>query len=294
MNTIQIIIFGAMFLFISCGNDQKHSDAFGNFEADEVLVAAKGQGQLMHLTIEDGHTYKKGEQVGLIDTTQLYLQKRQLLAAMHSVKMQAENIIAQRNVVQKELEVYNKSLRRTKALVESKAATLQQLDEIEGKVDIANARINAFEVQKRTVLQEVNVLKTKVASLNAQIVDYKVVNPIDGIVLTHFKKSGEMVMPGVGLYKIAPENSLVLRVYIDGEMLHSVRKGSAVEVLTDIEDGKMHIDKGVVTWVANEAEFTPKVIQTRKERIKLVYAVKIEIDNTDGRYKIGMPAEVNF
>jgi HlyD family secretion protein len=288
------ILILASSLFFTCGNDQQKSDAFGNFEADEVIVSAKGQGELINLIVKDGQSLQKNATVGLIDTTMLYLQKAQITASMNSVKKQAANVDAQMKVVDEEIKVYGKNLQRIKALVESKAATPQQLDEIEGKINIANARLNAFKVQKQSILQEINVLRSKLASIDAQIDDYKIVNPIDGVVLTHFKKAGEVVMPGSSLYKIAPANKLILRVYVDGEMLHKVRKGDEIEVLTDIEDGKLFKDKGIVTWVANEAEFTPKVIQTRKERTKLVYAVKIEVDNADGRYKIGMPAEVSF
>jgi HlyD family secretion protein len=288
------ILILAVPLFFACGDDKQKSDAFGNFEADEVIVSAKGQGELVNLIIKDGQAFQKNATVGLIDTTMLYLQKDQIAASMNSVKKQAANIDAQIRVVDEEIKLYDKNLKRVRALVKNKAATPQQLDEIEGKINIANARLNAFKVQKQSILQEINVLRSKLASINAQVDDYKIVNPIDGVVLTHFKNAGEVVMPGSSLYKIAPANKLILRVYVDGEMLHKVRKGDEVKVLTDIEDGKLFEDKGTVTWVANEAEFTPKVIQTRKERTKLVYAVKIEIDNTDGRYKIGMPAEVNF
>ena len=296
MKTTQsiIILILTFSLFVGCENDKRKSDAFGNFEADEVMVSAKGQGELIDFKAEEGFTYAKGAQLGTIDTTQLHLQKAQLRARMQSVKSQAKNIEAQKDVVKNELAVYEKNLRRTKALIEQEAATPQQLDEIEGKVNVAKARLEAYRVQKQSVLQELNVLKSQLASLNAQINDYRIINPINGIVLNHFKKQGEMVMPGAGLYKIAPANSLILRVYVDGEMLHKVRKGDEVKVYTDVENEKLYEDKGVVTWVANEAEFTPKVIQTRKERTKLVYAVKIKVSNQEGRYKIGMPAEVNF
>lgn len=294
IKNVTIIFVVTMAAMFSCQNDQSKSDAFGNFEADEVIVSAKGQGELLTFEAREGFTFKKGAQLGQIDTTHLHLQKRQITASMQSVRKQAANISAQQNVVEKELDVYRKNLNRIKALVDSGAATPQQLDEIEGKVEVAKARLQAFNVQKQSVLQEINVLQSKLATLDAQIDDYQIVNPIDGVVLTHFKKAGEMVMPGISLYKIAPANKLTLRVYVDGELLHKVRKGEEVKVFTDIEDGELYEDKGVVTWVANEAEFTPKVIQTRKERTKLVYAVKILVDNSEGRYKIGMPAEVNF
>ncbi len=294
LKNVTIIVVAALAAMFSCQNDKTKSDAFGNFEADEVIVSAKGQGELLTFEAREGFTFKKGAQLGQIDTTHLHLQKRQIAVSMQSVRKQAANISAQQKVVEKELEVYQKHLKRIKALVENKAATPQQLDEIEGKVEVAKARLEAFNIQKQSVLQEINVLQTKIASLNAQIDDCQIVNPIDGIVLTHFKKAGEMVMPGISLYKIAPTNKLTLRVYVDGEMLHRVRKGNEVKIFTDIEEGKLHEDRGLVTWVANEAEFTPKVIQTRKERTKLVYAVKIRVNNKEGRYKIGMPAEVKF
>lgn len=288
---VSFIVFST---FVSCKSSKQTSDAFGNFEADEVVVSAQGQGQLVDFLVEDGRTLTKNTTVGIIDTTMLYLQKAQLKANVQSIRMQAANTDAQVEVVEEEISVYDKNLKRIQALVEVKAATPQQLDEIEGKISVAKARLQAYKVQKTSVLQEINVLQTKIALIDAQIEDYQIVNPIDGVVLTHFKKVGEMVMPGSSLYKIAPADKLTLRVYVDGEMLHKVIKGKEVRIFTDLEDGNLFEDKGIVTWVANEAEFTPKVIQTRKERTKLVYAAKIEINNVDGRYKIGMPAEVKF
>lgn len=296
MKIVKVLILGLIpFLLLSaCENSKQQSDAFGNFEADEVIVSAKGQGELVSFIVQDGSTLERHMAVGLIDTTMLHLQKSQLTASINSIKMQAANFDAQIRVIEEELKLSNKHLKRTEALLENKAATPQQLDEIEGKINIAKARLDALKVQKNSVLQDVDVLVSKQASINAQIDDYKIVNPIHGVVLTHFKNAGEMVMPGMSLYKVAPAGELILRVYVDGETLHHVRKGNEVKVFTDVEGGELFEDKGVVSWVANEAEFTPKIIQTRKERTKLVYAVKILVDNREGRYKIGMPAEVKF
>ncbi|MDA3780480.1 MAG: HlyD family efflux transporter periplasmic adaptor subunit [Bacteroidales bacterium] len=292
---IKIFILIAITLsFTACNNEELESDAYGNFEADDILVSAKGQGELLEFSITEGCTYSKGTQVGIIDTTQLYLQKKQLWAGINSVKQKANNVDAQYNVIKQELEVYEKTKKRISNLVKSHAATPQQLDEIEGKVNITKARLKASKTQKSSVLQEIDVLKTKLASLNEKINNCKIINPIDGIILEKYKKAYENVMPGISLYKIAPAESLILRVYVDGETLHKVKNGSEVSVLTDIENGKLYKDTAKVIWVANKAEFTPKIIQTRKERTKLVYAVKIKVNNKKGRYKIGMPAEIKF
>ncbi len=288
------IIIAISLLFAACNEGEKQSDAFGNFEADDILVSAKGQGELLEFNITEGLTYLKGEQVGIIDTLQLYLQKKQLWASINSVKKKADNIDAQYLVVEQELILAEKTKQRISTLVKTKAATPQQLDEIEGKVNITKARLKSFKTQKSSVLQEINVLNTKIAILDAKINDCKIINPIDGFVLKYYKKNHENVIPGMSLYKIAPSGNLILRVYVDGEILHKVRNGEEVTVISDIENGKLYEDKGKVMWVANMAEFTPKIIQTRKERTKLVYAVKIKVKNTNGRYKIGMPAEVKF
>ena len=99
-------------------------------------------------------------------------------------------------------------------------------------------------------------------------------------------------MPGKSLYKMANVDTLILRVYISGPQLTQIKTGKAVKVMIDANEGLKEI-AGTVEWISPEAEFTPKIIQTREERVKLVYAAKVRVPN-DGSLKLGMPGEIKF
>ena len=120
-----------------------------------------------------------------------------------------------------------------------------------------------------------------------------IINPVEGTVLEKFAEAYEMAVPGKALYKIANLESMIIRVYVSGSQLGGIQLGQRVEVLIDQGEEGLESLEGRVTWISDKAEFTPKIIQTREERVNLVYAVKVEVPN-DGRLKIGMPGEVNF
>lgn len=118
------------------------------------------------------------------------------------------------------------------------------------------------------------------------------INPVAGMVLEKYKQGGEVVAPGQALYKIADTDQLILRAYISGNQLSSVNVGAQVTVRFD-GPGGISESTGTVSWIASQAEFTPKIIQTREERVNLVYAMKVIVEN-DGSLKIGMPGEAKF
>lgn len=293
MKNILISIL-AIVTITSCSNNKLVSDGSGSFEADDILVSSKGQGELMSLNIQEGKTYKQGEEIGLIDTTYLHIQKTQLYANKQAVQKKAESINAQKAVVLQEINLYSKTLARITKLNKKKSATAQQLDEANGRVNIAKAKAHAFDVQKESILKQLNILNAQIQLINNKINDYKITCPITGVILNKYKLAHENVAPGTLLFKIAPLDKLTLKVYVDGETLRKAKLGADVKVLTDSTNNKMSIDKGTVSWISSEAEFTPKIIQTRKERVKFVYAVKVIVNNKEGKYKIGMPGEVIF
>ncbi|HKK09608.1 MAG TPA: HlyD family efflux transporter periplasmic adaptor subunit, partial [Bacteroidales bacterium] len=210
-----------------------------------------------------------------------------------AVKTRLSNLNAQLAVQQQQLENLEITLNRLQKLVQDKAATRQKLDDIEGKVKLTKKQMGATKVQKQGVYAELEVLDVKLMQLSDKIENALVKNPVKGTVINKFAEQGELVAPGKSLYKIARLKNMELKVYVSGAQLPHVKLGQEVEVLID-EDRKSNRKlKGTVSWIADEAEFTPKVIQTKKERVKLVYAVKVKVPN-DGSLKIGMPGEVNF
>ena len=280
-------------LLLSCNIGNDRSDAYGNFEAVEITVAAEGNGKLISLTLEEGQKLNQGEIVGTIDTSQLHYQKNILLAKRAVVASQTGNIIAQRDVYRDQLNKLNSEVKRFTQLVADKAATQKQLDDLEAEVTITKSRIKSVESQNKPIFNEIKVTDAQIAQLDDLISKNKITTPINGLVTSKLIEQGEMITVGKPIYKIADMSNMLLRVYVSGEQLPHIKLGQQVEVLIDKDAESNTSLSGIITWISEKAEFTPKIIQTKKDRVNLVYAVKVAVEN-DGGLKIGMPGEVNF
>jgi len=280
-------------LLLSCNIGNDRSDAYGNFEAVEITVAAEGNGKLISLTLEEGQKLNQGEIVGTIDTSQLHYQKNILLAKRAVVASQTGNIIAQRDVYRDQLNKLNSEVKRFTQLVADKAATQKQLDDLEAEVTITKSRIKSVESQNKPIFNEIKVTDAQIAQLDDLISKNKITTPINGLVTSKLIEQGEMITVGKPIYKIADMSNMLLRVYVSGEQLPHIKLGQQVEVLIDKDAESNTSLSGIITWISEKAEFTPKIIQTKKDRVNLVYAVKVAVEN-DGVLKIGMPGEVNF
>lgn len=283
----------SMLTFASCA-DENGSDAYGQFEADETVISAETNGQLNSFSVEEGQKLEAGEVVAVVDTTLLHLQKAELLASLASVESNTEKLNAQREVLQSQLETAQKELNRLRALREDGAATEQQIDQAEGKVHTLQKQIDAIEVDKKSVRTEMRRIEAGMDQINYQIERAAVVNPVEGTVLNTFADENELVSMGKPLYRIANLDEMILRVYISGAQLPDLQLGETVDVLFDRNVDENQKVSGQVSWIASEAEFTPRMIQTKEERVTQVYAVKVRVKNPDGKIKIGMPGEVRF
>lgn len=290
-STIGLLAAGLMLL--SC-TENDLSDAYGQFEADEVVISAETSGRLLSFEIEEGDRLEDRMVVALVDTAQLALQKRELEAGMQSVRTKFANLDARKEVLRSQLETAQTELARLESLREENAATDQQLDQTSGEVNTLNKQINAVEVEKQSVEAELEQLRVRIEQVEDQIRRAQIVNPLHGTVLSKYMEPHELVSPGKPLYRIASLDEMILRVYVSGAQLPQVRLGETVEVLIDEDADSNERLNGTVSWVSSEAEFTPRMIQTKEERVTQVYAVKIRVENPAGRIKIGMPGEVNF
>lgn len=288
-----ILIASGLLLVVSCSNGDE-SDAFGQFEAEEILISAETNGRLVQFDVEEGDKLLQGEQVGVVDTTSLHLQKVELEAAVESIQSNTDKLDAQKRVLQSQLETAQKELDRIQALRQDQAATQQQLESAEGRVSTLQRQIEAIEVDKQSVTKERTRTEARIAQINHQIEQAAILNPINGTVLSTFAEEHELVSMGRPLYRIANLDEMILRVYISGAQLGNVQLGQTVEVLFDENETENYQVSGQVSWIASEAEFTPRMIQTKEERVTQVYAVKVHVDNPEGRIKIGMPGEIRF
>lgn len=309
--TIRNITAFAILFLLSCNRDAEKFDASGTFETDEVIVSAQATGQILSFNVQEGQTIPKDSVVGVIDPTDLSLQKEQTQASIQALSQKTSDVAPQIKLLEDQLTVQQTQLdnllheqARIENLVKQDAATKKQLDDINYQVESAKRQMNVTQqqvnvqknnvaTQNRSILSEGKPLEKKVAQLNEQLQKTNITNPITGTVLTKYAEAGEVTSTGKALYKIANLSTLNLRAYITGDQLPQIKLGQQVTVL--IDSGANHYRKlpGTITWISDKAEFTPKTIQTKEERANLVYAIKVKVNN-DGYLKIGMYGEVKF
>jgi HlyD family secretion protein len=286
-----ILIFTAGLM--ACDRNNDRADAYGNFEATEVVISAMAQGEIFSLRIEEGQELRQGEIVGLIDTTDLHLKKQQLIKGIAAVKTRLVTINAQMEVQLQQKHNLMVDKNRLEKLFKDGAATQKQLDDINGAIDLLDAQVTATKSQKQQVQAEIETMDVQIEQVQEALSKCHVTNPINGTVLTKYAESGEVAAPGKPLYKIADLNRMKLKVYVSGDQLPHIKIGQEVQVQIDDTKKENSALTGTISWISSTAEFTPKTIQTKDERVNLVYAVKILVQN-DGSIKIGMPGEVKF
>lgn len=288
-----IFLAATVLLLSACSEQNGKSDAYGNFEAREVMVSAQSQGELLSLDIREGQELYPGDTLGWIDTATLAARRKQLVARKNSLHARLANIQSQAEVQQEQIKSLLTEKKRTERLLQEGAATDQQYDNIKGQLQVARKKLESIHTQKQSVYSERRVIEKQIGEVETQIDKCRIVNPIRGTVLEKYMEPSELAAPGKAIYKIADLSTMTLRVYISGARLPDVRIGQRVEVLVDKNEKENRRLEGTVQWISPEAEFTPKIIQTKEERVDLVYAVKVRVPN-DGSIKIGMPGEVNF
>jgi HlyD family secretion protein len=287
------ILFILITLLAACQNNTKQADAYGNFEAEEVLVSSETNGKIEALWIKEGELIQKNKVVALMDSTLPWLQLNELEAQKQKVNASLAQMDAQIAIYQQQKNNLLTDQKRIERLLDSGASTQKQLDDINGAMLLIDKQMQAAASQKQAIAKELGILAAKKQLVNEQLSKCYVKNPVQGTVLEKYAEAGEITAAGRPLYKIAPMEKLILRAYVSGSQLHRLKTGTSCQVRIDKGSKAYETFEGTLTWVAPQAEFTPKIIQTKEERVNMVYAIKVEVPN-NGRLKIGMPGEVIF
>ncbi len=284
-------------LLLSCSSGNKEYDATGTFEATEVTVSAEQSGKLLYLNITEGDSIVLNQQVGIIDTVQLYLRAQQLGATKMSYASQKPDITKQIAATKQELEKAELEQKRYEKLVKENAANQKQLDDAENSVKVLkrqlDAQLSSLDNSTSTLDNQMSATDIQRMEVLDQLEKCHIISPISGVVLDKYAEAGEYAIPGTPIFKIADIKNMFLRAYVTTAQLEKVKRGQEVKVMADYGDGNKKTYQGVVTWISDHSEFTPKTILTDDERADLVYAVKIAVKN-DGYIKIGMYGEVKF
>ncbi len=288
--TTMLLVVLSAGLLAGCGKGKKGPNPSGTLEATEVDLAGTWAGKVLEVRVREGDHVAKGDTVVVLDTDLLRLQRRQSEASLETLDHQLGAAKDGLKQAQQNLKLASITAQRTAYLFKQGSATQQQVDETSTRKSVAGSQVAAAQKQVEALHSESTRLLASLALLDRQIQDGIVTSPLDGTVLLRSVEPGEVLGAGATALRIADLSHLELRVYLDVDDVDRVKLGSEVTVLVDAFDGERLT--GRVNWISSEAEFTPKNVQTRKARSQLVYAVKVEIDNPDGRLSIGMPAEM--
>ena len=287
------LIIIAILFSAGCKNKSDQPDAYGNFEATEVIVSAETSGQILQFNPAEGTEIEKGAEIALIDTTLFHLQKAEINAGMRSVTSRIGSINAQNDILDQQITNLNVNIARIGNMLKDDAATKKQYDDLTGQTAVLRKQIAANNTQKVSVAAELSVYQSKEATLNEQIYRSSVKSPLKGTVIEKYSEAGEMTAAGKPLVKIADLSMVKLKVYVSGAQIGSLKLGQQCKVRTDNGKKGYNTFGGTISYISGKAEFTPKIIQTKEERVTFVYAVTIDVKN-DGTLKSGMPGEAIF
>lgn len=281
-------------LFVACGKDQEF-DAQGTFEATEIIVSAEATGKLLYFDVDEGNLIKKATTVGKIDSTQLYLQRKQLTAQQSALLSSIPNVKKQVASLREQIAKQKSEQNRIENMLKNGAATQKQHDDIVSQIIVLEsqlaATLSSLDKNSSSINNNSVALQAQIEALDDKIAKCHISSPIDGAVLVKYVEGGEYVQIGKPLMKIADLNKIYLRAYFTSDQLSDIKLGDEVKVIADYGEDNRHEYTGRITWISSESEFTPKTIQTKESRANLVYAVKIAVKN-DGRLKIGLSGEV--
>jgi len=292
MKTRSLIIIAAVML-AGCKDGTDEADAFGNFEATEVIVSSETSGRILKFDATEGTEIEKGAEIALIDTTLFHLQKAEIDAGMKSVRTRINSVDAQNDILRQQIANLKINIGRIENMLKDDAATKKQYDDLTGQVAVLEKQIAANNTQKSSIASELSVYQSKKATLNEQVIRSSAKSPLKGTILEKYSEAGELTAPGKPLAKIADLSVIRLKVYVSGAQLGDIKVGHNCTVRVDDGEKGYKSFTGTISYISGKAEFTPKIIQTKEERVTLVYAVTIDVKN-DGTMKSGMPGEAIF
>lgn len=281
---------------ISCQNNKKY-DATGIFEATTVTVSSETNGKLISFTVEEGDSVTMGQQVGLVDTTLLSLQQKQLMSQQSAVEKSSPDIAAQVAALRTQIAHQQNECDRIARLLAGGAATMKQSDDANAQLATLHGQLegllSTLDKDRSSITESASALQYQREQIEEQIRKSNIVAPITGTILQKYAEQGEYATPGRPLFRMANLDNIYLRSYFTASQLANITIGQEVTVIADFGGDEQYEYPGKIIWIAQESEFTPKSIQTQDTRANLVYAVKIAVSN-DGRLKLGQYGEVRL
>lgn len=293
----KIALFSACVIALASCQEQEKYDATGLFEANTVTVSAEVSGKLVSFSVEEGDSLIVGQQVGLVDTTLLALQRKQLRSQQLATEKSSPDMAAQAAALRSQIAHQQEECARVSRLLQDGAATRKQHDDVQARLRTLRGQLDGLlstlDKSRSSITESASALQYQGEQVEEQMRKSHITAPITGVVLRKYAEQGEYATPGKPLFEMANLNAVYLRSYFTASQLAHVRLGQQVTVIADFGGDERYKYPGKITWIARESEFTPKSIQTKDSRANLVYAVKVAVKN-DGRLKLGQYGEVRL
>lgn len=282
--------------FVSC-NKNANYDAQGSFEATEIIISSEATGRILNFDIEEGETVMADSVIGVIDSIQLHLQRKQLTAQLSALLSSRPDKEKQVASLREQISTQKKEFQRIENMLRDGAATQKQYDDIKAQITILenqlSATLSTLDNNTASINENAAALEAQIAALDDRIAKCCIISSVNGTILSKYAEAGELASMGKPLMKVANLENIYLRAYFTSDQLSKVNLGDEVTVTADFGGDERYDYPGRVAWISSESEFTPKNIQTKDSRANLVYAVKIAVKN-DGRLKIGLAGEVKL
>ena len=294
-----LCLYTAMFMIGCSSHDDKEISASGTIEATEITVSAKVGGEIVRLFVDEGSSVRQGDTLAIVDPTDYVLQLKQAEANAAALEAQyklALHGVREEDLIQAEANLANAQddLKRMEELWAAKSVTKKQFDDARTRFIVAQ---QTWEKMKRgSRVEEIEVARARhdqalaqLESIRKKVRDCSVTAPMAGVITQNAVEQGEVVAPNAAVVRISRLDRVNLMIYVSEQELGRVKLGKSAKVRIDTYPDRDF--QGKVTYISPIAEFTPKNIQTKEDRTKLVFGVKIEIENPDGSLKPGIPAD---
>lgn len=290
------LLSATLLLLASCQNSDNY-DATGIFEANTVTVSAETAGRLVSFSLNEGDSLLAGQTVGLVDTTLLALQRKQLLSQQLATEKSSPDIAAQAAALRSQIAHQQNECDRIARLLADGAATQKQSDDANALLRTLRGQLegllSTLDKNRSSITESASALQYQREQIEEQIRKSCLTAPLTGTVLQKYAEQGEYATPGRPLFQMANLDDIHLLCYFTASQLAHIQIGQKVTVIADFGGDEQYEYPGTIIWIAQESEFTPKSIQTQDSRANLVYAVKIAVKN-DGRLKLGQYGEVRL
>jgi HlyD family secretion protein len=289
----RVLYLLSLLIFLSaCQEYASVSDAYGNFECEEIIISSETAGILQDFRVSEGQSIVQNQLIAVIDTTDLALQKREIELQLELIKIKQAKVKSEREVIGIELSKASRDVEKNRVLYDIGALALDILENYQYQEEILQTQYSASLLNYSSLDSEKSQLKVKLQAINHELSKCFIKSPLTGTVLTKYVQQGELLTKGKSVIKIADLSATYLKAYVTQTQLSSLALNQTVRILIDDNAGLRELT-GSISYISSKAEFTPKTIQTRDERANLVYAIKISLVYEDA-IKMGMPAEVLF